>query len=68
MPLKDKIAATTAQAFLSHVLAPVGALGEFLTDQDGEFLGEFNVLFVQHSITYNPMGYVRNGLNADRWN
>ena len=37
--------------FLSQVLARFGALGEVLTDQGGEFQGEFNTLLAQHSIT-----------------
>jgi transposase InsO family protein len=47
MPLPDKEAATTAQAFLAHVLSRFGACAEVLTDRGSEWRGEFAQLLEQ---------------------
>ena len=54
-PIPDKTAATTAYAFLHHVLARFGGPAEVLTDQGKEWAGEFQRLladvFVDHRST-----------------
>lgn len=58
--LPDKLAPTTARAFLSHVISRFGAPAEVVSDGGGEWKGEFDNLlekcYVDHRVTapYHP--------------
>ena len=52
IPLPERSSAITANAYLDNVLARFGASAETLTDQGPEFMGEFQILLAQHSITH----------------
>ncbi|GFR48414.1 hypothetical protein Agub_g10309 [Astrephomene gubernaculifera] len=52
IPLPDKTAKSTAQAFLSNVLARFSAPAEVLTDRGAEWQGEFAALLEQCAIDH----------------
>ena len=52
VPVPSKSSAGVARAFLEGVLSRYGALGEVITDQGGEFQGEFHTLLSKHEITH----------------
>jgi len=55
IPLPDRLSATTARAFLHHVLSKFGSCAEVVTDRGTEFQGDFAALlqenFIDHRIT-----------------
>ena len=52
VPIPDKSSATTADAFLFHVLSRQGACAEVVTDQGKEFSGDFEELLVECGIDH----------------
>ena len=52
VPLPSKSSASAAHGFLESVLSRYGAPGEVITDQGGEFQGEFDALLAKHEITH----------------
>lgn len=63
IPLRDKLAATTWHAFLTHVLARFGACAEVVTDQGTEFEGEFDEGLVSLAVDHRRTS--RNHPQAD---
>jgi transposase InsO family protein len=52
VPIPDKSSATTADAFLFHVLSRQGACAEVVSDQGKEFSGDFEELLVNCGIDH----------------
>ena len=52
VPVPSKASIGAAYGFLETVLSRCGAPGEVITDQGGEFQGEFDALLNKHEITH----------------
>eukprot|EP00983_Pelagomonas_calceolata_P000026 737-Pelagomonas_calceolata.AAC.4 len=50
VPIPDKTTATVSKAFTDHILTIFGSSAQVLTDQGGEFQGEFQDMCIQYKI------------------